>query len=214
MQALTDRPPYVAFEMRAIEDRNASLAAGHFVAKDVPYVIVTPAGSKDRYENIADNWFQTIRNEVKAGRFPPAWLEVFEKRFEAWKRQEEAPINGHSLKSWPVLSPAQLRTCQSAHLMTIEDLAAANEETILRLGMGGRQLKQKAVDWLRTANDTGKVAEELNSLRAENQTLQNEIARLQEDVAHLRNLAKSGASAPVQPSPVDQEFEAVLGVKL
>ena len=40
------RPPYVQFEMRAVEDRQASIDAGHYVAKDVAYAIITPAGSR------------------------------------------------------------------------------------------------------------------------------------------------------------------------
>ena len=31
------RPPYVQFELRAVEDRNASLEAGHYIAKDVAF---------------------------------------------------------------------------------------------------------------------------------------------------------------------------------
>lgn len=218
MMEMQARPPYVVFEMRAIEDRGASQAAGHYVAKDVPFAIVTPAGSKDRYENLADNWFKMLRTEVRAKRFPQQWLDHFQAQYDAWKRGEEGSLNGTPLKTWPVLSPAQYKACRQAHLLTVEDLAAANEETIMRLGMGARALKQKAVDWLASAASTGRVTEEIVALRAAKETLETQNEQLRSDLAVLKAQVEgllAGKSVPVAtPDPVDDEFQAELGVKL
>ena len=35
VQKLEERPPFVRFEVRAEEDRQASIEAGHYVGKDV-----------------------------------------------------------------------------------------------------------------------------------------------------------------------------------
>jgi hypothetical protein len=63
----------------------------------------------------------------------------------------------------------------------VEDLAQANEETISRLGMGGRDLKSKAVSWMAAAAGPGKVAEELSALRASlsDATARNEVLEKQ-----------------------------------
>ena len=97
------------------------------------------------------------------------------------------PENGTSVRNWPVLSPAQTQTLIAAHVMTVEDLAIANEEVIMRLGMGGRALKQRAVDWLQAASSTGKTAEQLTALQVENEALKASNAKMDEQLALLKN---------------------------
>ena len=74
----------------------------------------------------------------------------------------------------------------SLHIRSVEDLAAANEEVLARIGMGGRALKQRAVDWLTSAGSTGKASEELSALKASNENLQ---ARNEQLETQLRELA-------------------------
>lgn len=178
MQMREDRPPFVKFEWRAVENRQASQEAGHYVAKDIAYAIVTPAGSKDRYENQVDDWFRMLEFERKENRFPPDWLQYYRNLYNSWLA-DEAPVElGTALRNWPVLSPAQLRMCQEVHLRTIEDLAIANEETLSRLGMAGRTLKQKAQDWLESSKHAGKQTEEMTALRVMNERLMQEVQDL------------------------------------
>lgn len=184
-EVAAERPPYVSFEMRAIEDRTASQETGHFVCKNVAYALVTPAGSKDVFEGIADQWLSQKRIDARQGRFRPEWLEAIERGYDAWKKGLEAPINGHDLALWPVISPAQVKMLQNLNVRSVEDLAAVNEETISRMGMGGRALKQKAADWLSTAGDRGKVTEELTKLKLRLTTLEQENASLREKNARL-----------------------------
>lgn len=171
MQAAEARPPYVTFEVRPVEDRNATLEAGHYVAKDVTYALITPQGSKDRFEREVDDWFVNLQQQVQEGRFDPTWLQRYRDTYKMWKEGQEAPLTGSPVTNWPVLSPSQVKMLQGANVRTIEDMAAANEETLGRLGMGARALKQKAVDWLASANDVGKLAEEVNALRVANADL-------------------------------------------
>ena len=165
------RPPYVTFEFRAEEDRAASIEAGHYVSKDVPFVLVTPMGSKDRHESPADEWFARREQDAAEGRFPREWLSAFKGAFAEWKAGREIPLNGTSVANWPVASPSQVKMLLDLKVRTVEDLAEANEETLNRLGMGGRTLKQKAQDWLASASDMGKVSEQLAGLRADNEAL-------------------------------------------
>jgi len=189
------RPPYVTFEFRAEEDREASIAAGHYVAKDVAYALITPRGSKDRIERVATEWFTQLKTESDSGRFPPEWIKHFERAFHEWREGREAPVSGIAVENWPAVSPAQLKTLQHLHIRTVEDLAAANEETIHRLGMGGRALKQKAVDWLSNANGAGKATEEMAALRAELANLQERNASLETQLREFAAVARELQSA-------------------
>lgn len=173
-----ERPPYVAFETRAIEDRNASIEAGHYVAHDVDYVVITPAGSKDQIERIAEEWLAQIRKQSAEGKYNPVWVQHFEAVYRQWKETNTIPDNGTSIKAWPLLSPAQSATVLAANIRTVEDLAAANEDCIRRLGMGGRDLKAKAVAWLESAKDHGKVAAENAALKLELEALRLQVSEL------------------------------------
>lgn len=194
------RPPYVTFEVIAEEDRAATIEAGHYVAKDVVYAFVTPQGSKDRVPRQVDEWFANLRESVQQDRFPLEWLRHFEGQYKAWKEGREAPVNGAPITNWPAVSPAQVKALQNLHIRSVEDLAGANEETLGRIGMGARALKQRAIEWLAAAKDTGKMAEELAALRQQNADLQitNEslATRLSELAAKVEAL--TGAQTPSQ----------------
>lgn len=196
MQAADARPPYVTFEVRGEEDRSASIEAGHFVAKDVVYAIITPQGSKDRIERLAKDWLENMQAEVQSGRFPAEWLTRFKEMYKAWEEGRELPLSGTSVTQWPAASPAQVKQLQTVHIRTVEDLATCNEETLNRLGMGGRALKQKAVEWLAASKNVGKVAEEMASLKTLNAGLLERNSQLE---AQLRDLsARVDALAPTK----------------
>jgi len=171
MEALKERPPYVTFELRAVEDRAASIAEGHYVSKDVAYALITPSGSKDRIERIVEDWFDQLSASVQEERFPREWLKAYQGAYEDWKAGNAPLLVGTDVKNWPVLSPSQVKLLVDLGIRAVEDLAVANEETISRLGMGGRALKQKAVEWLSSAKDTGRQVEEITALQIANKEL-------------------------------------------
>lgn len=185
MQAAEERPPYIRFETRAVEDRDASIAAGHYVARDVQYVLVTPQGSKDVVERIATEWLDNLGEQVKQQRFKREWLDGYRQHFEAWKAGEELPETGTAIKLWAALSPAQVAAVLNAKIRTVEDLAAANEETLGRIGMGARAIKQRAVEWIESAKGIGKQAEAMAALRSENADLKVKIKSQDDRLAAL-----------------------------
>lgn len=187
---LEDRPPYVVFETRGEEDRNASIEAGHFVARDVDYAIITPMGSKDRIERQADEWLAKLKQDVVEGRFKQEWLNAYNSMYKDWKAGSETPLTGTAVENWPAASPAQVKTLRQFQVRTIEDLAVANEETLARLGMGGRGLKQKAIDWLASA-DSGKSAEALSALKVEVESLKERNTFLEKRVVELAALEEA-----------------------
>jgi hypothetical protein len=181
----TPRPAYVQFEVRAVEDRSATLESGHYVPKDVIYALVTPAGTKDRLEKEAEEWIKSMEEGVQQERIPSAWLDYYRKALQAFKDQQEVPLSGTSIKDWSALSPSQVKILLDANLRTIEEVAEATEEAVSRIGMGGRALKEKARAWIDSSAGTGKVAAELETLRTANTALENQNESLLERVKTL-----------------------------
>lgn len=189
-----DRPPYITFMKMPVEDRDASQKAGHVVYKDIDYVVITPSGSRDRIERVASEWFDKIKQDVREGRCPGAWLTEFEQAYKMWKEGQEIPLNGTSLVTWPVATPAEIKTLLAINVRTVEDLAAANAETLQRIGMGAMTLKQRATDWLKNAEGPGKLNAEMAALRADKEALLTVVKSQNERLAVLE--ARLGSANP------------------
>lgn len=200
MEIQKPRPPYVTFAYRPVEDREKSITTGHYCSRDVAYAFITPAGSKDRIEKIAEEWLVQLASEVRQERFPQEWLNHYREAYKAWKDDRELPVDGTSVTQWPVASPAQVEMLLGLRIRTVEDLASLNEEAISRLGMGGRSLKQKAVDWLASAKNHGQSAEAMSSLRAKLEQSETRVGALQMELTaaqiQLRALTRDSVGVP------------------
>lgn len=165
------RPPYVMFERRAVEDRTASLAAGHYVSKDVDFAIITRPGSRDTLDKEALVWLGEIREKGRSNAIPSTWFEALNASYKAWKDGEEVPPNGTPIKGWPVLSPAAQKDLIHAGIRTVEDLADIPDQELAVIGTGAMAFKQKAKSWLAAAQGTGKLAEQLAALSTQLEAL-------------------------------------------
>lgn len=212
---LEERPPYIRFERRAIERRATLEEGGETAYVDRDFALVTAHGSKDTVEKLVDEWFPRLAEEARQGRFNPSWLKLYKDAYAAWKEDQEPPLNGTSIKLWPVASPAEVKRLIDLRILTIEDLAAGNEELIGRIGMGGRSLKQKAVDWLAGKTNQAPLITQLDALRQQNEALQ---ARLEAQDAQIKGLqhmlnSKQSSEAPAAPmlAPVEDRLAAARG---
>lgn len=194
-----DRPAYVRFQRRAVEDRRLKNENGSWPKRDVDYVLVTPPYSKDCFEQIAGDWFDQMRAEVNNGRLPQEWFDRYELMFQKWQQGQELPPNGEPIRGWNVISPAKQENLIAMGIITVEDLAAANDEGKRRIGMGASELVTKAKAWLSQMKDKGpltqKIAEVESSnaqLQAQNESLQKRVSELAETVRQLETgLARS-----------------------
>jgi len=195
------RPPYVEFQMRAVEDRSESLKQGRYMTKDVPFIILVPHGSegKQRIEQEYEVWLQKIKpmtgpkggsydgHYEVASRFNPDWVQKIETQFRLWKEGEQFEVEGTHLRNWPAISPAQLKNCLDMHLLTVEQLANAADDTVERLGMGGYTLRQRARDWLAAqGGGSAKTAIEMENLRAEVASRDVTISSMKEQLEALQ----------------------------
>lgn len=153
--------PFVQFEMRAMEDRTVPATDGVTQMIDVAWAIVRAPGSRDSLEKTAVDWLAQQKHYAKEGRIPPQWPAEYAEAFRLWQQGEELPVHGTPIKTWSPLSPAQRKNILAIGVLTIEDLAVANEETRGRLGMGGVALQKMAQTWLAEAKDVGATAKKL-----------------------------------------------------
>lgn len=184
---MEDRPAHCRFETRAVEDRNASIQAGRLVTKDVDFAIITPPGGN-------------LIHECVVADMPKELKQLYGRAYEAWKSGQEEPETGTSVKLWPALSPAQVKNLLAINVRTVEDLAAASEDVLQRIGMGARALQQRARAFLETANGPGKIAERLAALESKVADLEGQVRERDATIAGLQSaLEARGARRREKP---------------
>lgn len=183
-----ERPAYVRFECRPMEDKQASVREGRYVAKNVDFALVTPPYSKDCIEYKAEQWLISIEKNAREGRIPEKWVEQWKAAYKSWKNGQEMPLNGTPIKGWGVISPAQQQVMISINCLTVEDLAAINDEGLHRIGMGAVELRDKARNWLASMKDHGAVTVQLAAMAQENRNLLATVESLKAQVDALKNM--------------------------
>lgn len=187
--SIEDRPPYLEFSRRAVEDRALSVEKGHYVSKDVDFVAVQRPGSRDIHEEEAVSYLKKYEEKVRAGLAPVAWLAMFKTNYDMWKSGQEAPAEGTSLKAWPLISPAQCDNLIRMKVRTVEDLANLPEGELSQLGMGVLGLRIKAKEWLNQGSEKGVLIEKIAELTRDNQSLAASLQKLAEEFKTMKDTA-------------------------
>lgn len=196
----TERPAFVQFERRPIEDKVASREEGRYIAKDVDFALVTPPYSKDQVVCRIDRWKDNLENNVRLGKIPKEWKDHYLRAYDAWKNGQELPLNGTPIKGWGMISPAQQEMLIHIKILTVEDLAGVNEEGQRRIGMGSIDLKNKARAWVTQNKDKGPLTQEVAALKNENAQLKASLESLQKQVDKM---SQANQTIPVIDSGVN-----------
>lgn len=192
-----ERPAYVRFEKRPVEDKAASLAAGRYVAKDVDYALISPPYSKDVVVQKVDAWLKQLDQDVAMERLPAKWRDAYREGYAKWQAGQEMPLHGTPIRGWPVISPAQQENLIRMNILTVEDMAHINDEGARRLGMGWLELKNKALAWLQQAEDKGPLTMEVAELKKVNANQAAQIEAMQQQISALTaRIAEPQAEKP------------------
>jgi hypothetical protein len=194
----SERPAWVRFKRVAVEDKVESLKQGRYVGKDVDYALVTPPYSKDVIEMKVETWSTNLKADVTNGRIPKDWADHYFAAYDSWKKGEELPPVGTPIRGWGIISPAQQEMLVRINIFTVEDLAAANDEGLRRIGMGARELQSKAITWIAQLKDKGPLSIELTATREENRLLKATVEELQKK---LDSINARLDSMPAQQEP-------------
>lgn len=181
-----DRPAHVRFERVAIEDKASSLALGRYAAKDVDFALITPPYSRDVVRQKVSQWLVNLEQDVRNNRLPAQWAEQYREAYKLFLKGQEQPLNGTPIKGWGVISPAQQEVLIHMNVFTVEDLAGINDEGLRRIGMGGMELKNKAIAWNRQLNDRGPLVQENAALKAQIDLLMANQATLTRQLQELK----------------------------
>lgn len=175
---------YARFYIDQVKDEAASAEAGHAVFGTVEKVEITIGGSSPMVNTypVADKH----RDQYAAA-------------YEAFKRGEEAPLEGVPLTEWPQITTAQVDEFKRLGVRTVEDMVDAPEQILQSFGPGAMALAQKARAYLEAAAGPGKLSEEVHAVRAENEALHTKVTDLTNTVNQLA--ARLGESETAKTPP-------------
>ncbi len=172
----TDAGLYVEFYIESIEDEEASVEAGRPIYVDREFIKIIPVGDKNTVI------CRPVRHKEEGG-VPPDTIR-WAAKYEAFKRTGEVVNEGTPLEQWPILKKSQVMTMKAANVHTVEQLAAVSDANLSNLGMGARELQQKAISFLAAAKDGSgleKLHKENENLRIQLEALKNEIRAMGEN---------------------------------
>lgn len=208
MELMKARPPHLAFSTLAVENRQKSLDEKRPVFDNIVHVTITAIGSKDSVTKPALPWLEMCDQQVREERLPPEWAMKYRSAYEHFLRGEEAPVNGIPIGMWEGISPAERASCKAIHILTVEDLAVANEEAKRRLGMGALDLVSRAKKYLDAASGPGALLAENRDLQEKYKASEARRTALEERVMALE--AKFGAEVKTVVEAVKPGIEEKL----
>lgn len=172
------KPAFITFHTVPRHLPAQSQREGRYIARDVDMVTVRQIGATDSVVFEVDGWLAQNKIEVSNGRLPKEHADLYATSYERWKSGQELPLEGTPIKTWPVISPAQVEALVRVGLRTVEDLASLNDEGLRKIGMGAVELRQKAKAWMAAAQDKGKLTQDMTALQRTNEQLHNTVASL------------------------------------
>ena len=150
------------FYMRAVRNAARSETEGRPVFDEAAYVRVLVPGDRN---NVVDRRVEAADRE----RWPSRWA--------AFEARRERPA-GTPIEHWPYLTVARAAELKAAEILTVEQVAGADEAALERIGGDAAALAERARQFLQPQSET-------------ETELREEIARLEREVATWRELAES-----------------------
>lgn len=116
------------------------------------------------------------------------YKERFKVQYSAWKSGQTEPV-GTPLEA-PFLKPSLKRTLQAIGVDTLEQLAALDDHAVQKIGMGGLDLRKKALAFLQSQSDADYVSRQADAekqLQDQNEALKAELEALREMVREVKD---------------------------
>ncbi|MFK4444638.1 hypothetical protein ABH944_004858 [Caballeronia udeis] len=172
---------YVEFTNEAIHQTFLSEEAGRPIFKDVPHVRIHFPGDRTKQIFRPVKFQDDYQGPADPVRFPRQWA--------AFQAQAEQIQDGTPIEQWGPLTKSQAMELKSMHIHTVEQLAGIADNNLT--WMGSRELREKAIAWLKQADD-GKHAMHLQGELEKRDAV---IEDLQRQMKEMASLVHAGAEA-------------------
>ena len=209
-----DKPPIMRFENGTQEDRSASIEAGRYVhmacinvfvraagdrKTEVPYIAegfayVTEKGKKTKV--VINPWIDQLQERKHHGRISQNYYDSCIAAFERFKAGSDSLEIGTPILGWMQINAAMQMNLRNLGIMTIEMAAEMTEEALQSVGMGARDIKNKAVAFVSTSNTTDTRIDDLQEeLSKERNSHNDQMSAMAKKIEELEKKSQKGTKA-------------------
>lgn len=123
------------FYVRPVQNNFRSQAEGRPIFDERDYVEIIIPGAKDTVD-------RQVQEQDK-----DRWPE----QYRRFKEDAEQATDGTPLEQWPAISVSQIAELKAKKIRTVEQLAGVSDGNLANLGLGARQLRDRALAYLEAA---------------------------------------------------------------
>lgn len=163
------------FFLKTVDDPVATATEGRPMFKDVEYIEIRIAGDKTTVVT------KKVTDEHKQ-RWPT--------QYEQFKKNITQTLDGTPLSEWSALPGSKVRELQGMNIHTIEALAEVSDGNIHSLGMGARELRNKAKLFIENSKDNAGF----EKLLSENTKLADKIQLLESQLSEVLKRVPANAA--------------------
>jgi hypothetical protein len=170
-------------------------------------------------QQTAHDWVRWIKKGVSNGattedkvarvkKHDPAVWDVLGRHYDAWKRGQDAPVDGTPLDAAPFMSREMVKVLGQYHIRSVEDLANAEDAGLAKLNVPGiRATRDKARAYLDAQANVAGVAAELAAMRERMAALEAE----RDEAVQTADTMAAAAGRPRRGRPPSVSAEAMAG---
>lgn len=172
------------------------------------YLYIRPFGSKDEIPHDAESTLKTWDRQSNGpeAMFPRELYLIMQRDYNQFIAGAAPSEGGTAIRDWPIITPAHAAIIEAAGVSTVEQLAAANEQMLLSIGTGARNMRDRAVEWMRNQKERTVV-----DLKVTSHEQSKQIVELQKQIDDLMAALKTQKILSDIPSGVSAEQAIAAG---
>ena len=207
MPRYTDPDDLLSVLFKTIPKKNEvkSLAEGRPIFDDQEVCEVRSPGARDVKVFHANEFARWVDDSYTGEQRKQSYAERFSHQYRQFKEHAAQTKTGTPLEHAPFLSEGKRAELRAQNIYIIEQLAAIEGNELKNLGGGGRELKNKAVEFIEEARSSApnkQILAELEALKARNAILEEDMA-----IQKLRGFASD--EGEFEPMTIDQLREYI-----
>lgn len=167
------------FKHHANPNEAKSLAAGRLICDDIEIVEIRSPGNKNTVvvqpATAVSHW---AVDPQTGGQIRVTYAERFQRQYQQFKMQVAQTKSGTPLSHAPFLTEGRRAELRALNIYTVEALATLDGQELKNLGIGGRDLKNAAMEYIEETKATApskQLVAELEALKAKNAVLEEDL---------------------------------------
>lgn len=166
--SLLPRSPGVTpiFKNVAIEHKGKSKQAGRPIFEDIEVVELRIPGTKDFSVHPATEFCGWVVDDESGEQNRLTYAEKYPRQYKQFKERQNQTMSGTPLDYLPFLTEGKRAELRALSVYTAEMLANLDGQPLKNLGLGGRDLKNKATEWLASSDHNAIIRQQQLQIEA------------------------------------------------